>query len=69
MNQLTTYVIIPTKVLVEDDSSTKTTSRVDTSAGDRDGCQVNQEHREPNRQRCQNLLIYSTHTIRFSPQK
>lgn len=49
-------MIIPATVLVEDDGSTETPSRVDTSSGNGDGSQMHQEHSEPNRQRCQNLL-------------
>jgi len=52
-------VIIPAKVFVEDDGSTETSSRVDTSASDWDGGQVHQEHSEPNGQGCQNLIISS----------
>ncbi|MFS8029613.1 hypothetical protein Hanom_Chr17g01524311 [Helianthus anomalus] len=48
-------MVIPSVVLVVDDCSSKTSRGVDTSSGDRDGGQVDQENREPNWQRSQNL--------------
>ena len=50
-------MIIPAKVFVEDDGSTETSCRVDTSSSDWDCGQVHQEHSEPNWQGCQNLII------------
>lgn len=52
-----TYVIIPTKVFVEDNCSTKTPSRVDTSSSDWDSGQMHQKYSEPNWQWSQNLII------------
>lgn len=52
-----TYVIIPTNFLVEDNSSTKTSGRVNTSSSNWYSCQMHQEHSESNWQRCQNLLM------------
>ena len=48
-------MVIPSVVLVEDDGSTKTSCWVDSSSSDGDGCQVDQEHSESNRERCKNL--------------
>jgi hypothetical protein len=53
------YVVIPAAVLVVDDCRTKTPSWVNTSSGYGDGSQVHQEHREPDWQRCQNLIKYN----------
>lgn len=50
-------MVIPSRVLVVDDGCTKTPSRVDTGSGDGDCSQVDQEHGEPNWQRCQNLMF------------
>lgn len=41
--------------LVVDDCSSKTPGRIDTSASDGDGSQVNQEHCKANRQRSKDL--------------
>lgn len=48
-------MVIPSLVLVENDSSSKAPSRVDASSGNWDGRQMNQEHRESNWKWCQNL--------------
>ncbi|KAF4386125.1 hypothetical protein F8388_016377 [Cannabis sativa] len=50
-NRVETYVVIPSVVPVVDDRSTETTSWVNTGSGDGDGCQMDQEDSEPNRQR------------------
>lgn len=42
-------------LLVVDDGSSEAPSRVDTGSGDWDGGQVNQEHRESDGERSQNL--------------
>lgn len=49
-------MVIPCFILVVDDGCTKAPSRVDASASDWDSGQVHQEHSEPNRQGCQNLI-------------
>lgn len=54
--QVTTYVVIPGVVLVVDDCSSKTPCWVDTSSGNRNSSQVNQEDSEPNWQGSQNLI-------------
>jgi hypothetical protein len=49
------YMIIPSMALVIDDSSTKASCWVDTSASDGDSCQVNKENCEPNWKGCKDL--------------
>lgn len=51
------YLVIPSLLVVEYDSRPKASSWVDASAGDRDGGQVNYEHRKPNWKWCQHLHI------------
>lgn len=53
------YHVIPCMVLVVDDGSPETPSRVNASSSDRNGGQVNQEHCEPNGKRSQNLTRIS----------
>jgi len=48
-------MVIPGLLLVVYDSSSKASSRVNTSASDWDGCQVNHEHSKANWQWSQNL--------------
>uniref|UniRef100_A0A8R7UYD4 Uncharacterized protein n=1 Tax=Triticum urartu TaxID=4572 RepID=A0A8R7UYD4_TRIUA len=48
-------MVIPGMVPVVDDGSAKAPRWVDAGASDGDGGQVDQEHREPNRQRGQDL--------------
>nr|GMD01674.1 hypothetical protein CFOL_v3_27320 [Ipomoea batatas] len=50
-----TYVVIPGIVLVVDNGGSETPGRVDASSGNGDGGQVNQENRESNGERGQNL--------------
>ena len=54
-SSIKTYLVIPGLLVVVDNSSTETPSRVDTSASDGDGSQVNHEHGEPNRKGSQDL--------------
>lgn len=49
------YHIIPCLVLVVDDGSPETPSRVDTGSSDWDSGQVDQEHSEPDGKRSQDL--------------
>ena len=49
------YHVIPGMLFVVDDSGPQTPSRVDAGSSDGDGCQMNQEHCKPNRERSQNL--------------
>lgn len=48
-------MVIPGRVLIVHNGSTKTPSGVDASVGDWDGGQVNNEHRKSNGEWCQNL--------------
>nr|GLL27678.1 hypothetical protein Ccrd_001881 [Ipomoea trifida] len=57
-----TYVVIPGIVLVVDNGGSETPGRVDASSGNGDGGQVNQENRESNGKRGQNLQ-YKSMTI------
>ncbi|KAJ0908613.1 hypothetical protein HanRHA438_Chr07g0312371 [Helianthus annuus] len=50
-----TYLVIPGLFFSVHDGRTKTTSRVDSSAGDWDGGQVNHEYGKSDRERCQYL--------------
>lgn len=50
-----TYMVFPCVVLVVEDGGAEAPGRVDARAGDRNGRQVNHEHREPNRQRHKHL--------------
>lgn len=50
-------MIIPGLVLIENDSSSETSSRVDTSSSDWNCGQVNHEYSESNWEWCQYLLI------------
>lgn len=50
-----TYLVIPCKVSVEDNGGSKTPGRIYASSCDRDGGQMNQENRESNGERSQNL--------------
>ena len=52
------YMVTPGFVVVVDDSSSKTTSRVDTGASDGDCGKVNHEHREADWKGCQYLHIH-----------
>ena len=49
------YLIIPSFLLIVDNSSTQATSRVDTGAGDGDGCQVHHENSKSNGKRSKHL--------------
>lgn len=49
------YLVIPWLVFVKDHGSSKTSSWVDSGAGDRNGGQMNHKHREPNWEWSQNL--------------
>jgi hypothetical protein len=53
-------VVIPGLVVVVDDSSAQAPGRVDAGAGDRDGGQVDHEHREPDWERSKHLNEQST---------
>ena len=55
-------MIMPRMVLVEDDSCTKTPGWVDTSSGNGDSGQVNQENSKSNGQWCQDLKIEQYHS-------
>ena len=39
-------MVIPSSLIVVDDGRTQTPRRIDAGSGDRDGGQMNQEHRE-----------------------
>ena len=52
-----THVVRPGMVLVVNDGGAKAPRRVDAGAGDRDGGQVDQEHREPDWERGKDLFI------------
>jgi len=56
-------MIIPGLLFVVYDSSSKTSSRVNTGASYRDGCQVNHEHSKTNWKWSQNLQKQNTSTI------
>jgi len=58
-----THMIIPGLLFVVYDSSSKTSSRVNTGASYRDGCQVNHEHSKTNWKWSQNLQKQNTSTI------
>lgn len=57
VDEMNTYVVIPSVLFVVDDRCTETTGRVDAGSSDGNGCQVNQEHSESNGEWCQNLQI------------
>lgn len=65
-----THVVIPGMVPVVDDGSPKAPSWVDAGASDGDGGQVDQEHREPNRQRGEDLFSQTTDgkMLRYVPK-
>ena len=48
-------MVIPGLVVVVDDSSAQAPGRVDAGTGDRDGGQVDHEHREPDWERSKHL--------------
>ena len=54
-------MVIPGLVVVVDDSSAQAPGRVDAGAGDRDGGQVDHEHREPNWERSKHLNERTKH--------
>ena len=58
-----TYMVIPGLLFVVYDSSSKTSSRVNTSSSYWDGCQVNHEHSKTNWKWSQNLQKQNTRTI------
>lgn len=49
------YLVIPGLIFVVDHCGSKTSCWVDTSASDWDCGQMNHEHSESDRERCQNL--------------
>jgi len=58
------YLVMPGLLVVVDNSSSKTPSRVDASSCDWDGGQVNHEHSKSNWERSQYLLIKNKTQIR-----
>ena len=58
-----TYMLIPNFFVVEDHSSTKTPSWVNTSTSDGDGGQVYHEHSKPDRKWSQNLQVTNTNIL------
>ena len=55
LRRIYTNMVFPGRVIVVDNSCTKTPSGVDASASDWDRGQVNNEHRKSNGEWCQNL--------------
>ena len=53
-------MVRPGMVLVVNDGGAKAPRRVDAGAGDGDGGQVDQEHREPDWERSKDLFIHPT---------
>ncbi len=58
---LSSYMVVPRLLVVEDDGRSDASGRVDAGAGDRDRRQVDHEHGEADWQRRQDLVT-STHT-------
>jgi hypothetical protein len=58
-----TYVVTPGALPVEDDGSAKAPRRVDASASDGDGGEVDQEHGEPDWERGKDLCCSSNKEI------
>lgn len=56
--KVSAYMVIPCLFLAIDHGSSKASSRINTSSGDRNGGQVNHEHGKSDWKWCQYLLIH-----------